>query len=172
MSTENEEMSLPEIDINEKLSHLNKHMQRLPWAANNIGQSPGDIKAFIVDWLVPLLSDVQHVVTGALGDVDALHEQMDEQASTVEEFMDSLEQQVGTGLLMARSTFSGEALALLHMHYKKLHGHLLGKLPPTDPASFALTEMHEVFVRIGYEPPVGTPGGDAPANEAEPAPAG
>lgn len=156
---------VPQIDVDEKLTHFQKHMQRLPWAAQHMDPTPGGIKQFVNDWLVPLFSDLQHVVVGAYALSDEMAERVDEQDEAIEEFIDTSSEQIGAALAMARSTMLGEALALLHMHYKTLHGHLLTTLSPTDPASFALTEMHEVFVRMGMEPPVGTPGDDAVPSE-------
>ena len=153
----------PGVNVDEVAGRLAKHMERLPWAASRLtpASTPAQLQQFIVDWVVPLLTDTHHVALGSYYLLDEMTERLDEQDEIISDATDSLGQQVEAGLAMARNTLMGEALSLLHMHFKTLHGHLLTKLQPNDPASFALTEMHEVFVRIGVEAPVGTPRSDA-----------
>jgi hypothetical protein len=153
------EPTTPAIDLGEVTTRLAKHMERLPWATSRLSNntSTAQLQQFIVDWIVPLLSDVHSVAMGSIGISLELQERLDEQAEDQEIFEDNVNTQIETAIAMSRNTMLGETLTLLHMHFKNLHASLLDKVQPTDPASFALTEMHDVFVRVGLEQPIDTP---------------
>ena len=130
------------IDIEAVSERLDKHVQRLPWAASRMDGGPSSIQAFLVNWIVPMLTDIHTLNTYAI-----------DMSAEVEENVDALATYAQRTLVTAQNTLQGESLALLHMHFQRVHGAVMDKLSPTDPASFALTEMHEVFVKLGLAEP-------------------
>ena len=130
------------IDIDAVSERLDKHVQRLPWAASRMDGGPSSIQAFLVNWIVPMLTDMHTLNTYAL-----------DSNAEMEENVDALASYAQRTLVTAQNTLQGESLALLHMHFQRVHGAVMDKLAPTDPASFALTEMHEVFVKLGLAEP-------------------
>jgi hypothetical protein len=134
------------IDVDVVNERLDKHIQRLPWAASRMDGSPSSIQAFLVNWIVPMLTDM-HTMTSYSIDSN----------QSIENEMDALAQYAQRTLVTAQNTLQGESLALLHMHFARVHSAIMSKLAPTDPASFALAEMHEVFVKLGFAEPYETP---------------
>ena len=130
------------VDVEAVTSRLDKHMQRLPWAATRMDGGPMSIQNFLRDWIVPILSDM-HQLTSA-----AISMQQD-----TDEMLESVAAYAQRTLVTAQSTLQGESIALLHMHFQRIHSTLVNKLDPNDPTSFALAEMHELFVKLGLEEP-------------------
>jgi hypothetical protein len=156
------------LNLVELTARLSKHMERLPWATSRLSDSstPMQLQRFIVDWIVPLLQDTHSLSMGTLSIAIGNEERIDAQAEDFNEFSESVSEQVDTAIAMSRNTMMGETISLLHMHFKSLHTHLIDKIQPMDPASFALTEMHDVFVRVGLEQPIQTPRDEAESNAA------
>jgi len=136
------------INVDVVNDRLDKHIQRLPWAASRMDGTPSSIQAFLVNWIVPIIADM-HTMTAYSLDSN----------ETLENEVDTLAQMTQRTLITAQNTLQGESLALLYMHFERVHAAIMTKLPPADPASFALTEMHEVFVKLGFAEPYYTDNG-------------
>lgn len=143
-----------EVDVEAVVTRLDKHMQRLPWKASKLQPLPSELVDFVGNWLVPILNDLYLITTASL----TMHEENNNLVAGIY----NMSQQALTSV---QATLQGESVALLHLQFKRLHSVMVDKLAPTDPASFALMEMHDVFVRLGLEDPF-----DAENAEPEPEP--
>lgn len=139
-----------EIDIDAVTARLDKHMQRLPWAVSRLDNSPMAIQNFLRDWLVPILSDMHTATQASMSFTSQV------EAQSLEVF-----DVAKRTLFTAQYTLQGESLSLLYMYFTRLHSALIEKLPATDPTSFVLAEMYEVFSRLGYAPAAKSPAEDA-----------
>lgn len=147
-----------EVDVDAVVSRLDKHMQRLPWKASKLQPLPSELVDFVVNWLVPILNDLYLATTASL----TMHEENNN-------FVAGIYNMSQQALTSVQATLQGESVALLHLQFKRLHSVMVDKLSPTDPASFALMEMHDVFVRLGLEDPFDAEDAEN-AENAEPEP--
>lgn len=138
------------IDVDVVSERLDKHIQRLPWAASRMDGSPTAIQAFIVNWVVPIITDMHTMTAYSIDSTESM-----------ENDLNLLTQYTQRTLVTAQNTLQGESIALLHLHFERIQSAMMSKLAPTDPASFALAEMHEVFVKLGFAEPFETPAGGA-----------
>lgn len=148
-----------EIDVQAVTARLDKHMQRLPWKASKLQPLPSDLHDFATNWLVPILNDLYMLTTASI----TMQGEVEDTART----LFAISQQ---SLGAVQATLQGESVALLHLQFKRLHSTLVNKLAPTDPASFALMEMHDIFVRLGMEAPFDTDEAESATAEASSTP--
>lgn len=145
-----------EVDVDAVSQRLDKYMQRLPWAMSKVSPLPNELHGFLSNWLLPILNDLYLLTSVAV----SMNDDNDDQVAQMITFSQQ-------ALLAAQSTLQGESLALLHMHFDQLQNALVDKLAPTDPASYALAEMHEVFVKLGLSAPYIEPAADDVAGSVD-----
>lgn len=117
--------------IEESVAKLDRQLQRAAAAANGLPETPGAIKGYIANWIVPLLKDIAGLgVAGAA--------------------MGSTANGTATyALETVQRTISGEALVELQELYETLEADTLTQLPADHSINVTVANMREVFVRLG-----------------------